>query len=297
MRLPLKPLSCSAGKARESNIVMGTDTQRRLIVNADDFGRSSSINEAVIRAHRQGILTTASLMVNEAAAEEAVALAKQNPGLGVGLHLTLLQGHSVLPREQIPGLVNDKKEFCECPVLAGFKYFFQPGVRAQLRKEIQAQLKRFHATGLKLDHVDSHHHLHMHPTVLRILVDCAQQTGIARVRLTSEPWWLNVRRIRHRRFKNFGTALIYSVLAARGRRAFRRRAIRHPDYVFGLMQNSRVDEAYLERLLPALPVGDSEIYSHPSLDDFKHELDALVSPRIRALVQALGIQLIRYQDL
>jgi hopanoid biosynthesis associated protein HpnK len=276
---------------------MQTSGQRRLIVNADDFGRSSSINEAVIRAHREGILTTASLMVNEPAAEEAVALAKQNPTLGVGLHLTLLQGHSALSHEQIPALVNEKNELCECPVLAGFKYFFQPGVRAQLRKEIQAQLEKFQATGLKLDHVDSHHHLHMHPTVLGIVVDCVQRMGISRVRLTSEPWWLNLRNMRSRRFKNLGTALIYSVLAAPGRRAFRRQAIRHPHYVFGLMQNSRVDEAYLERLLPVLPAGDSEVYSHPSLDGFQHELDALVSPRIRALVQKLGIQLIRYQEL
>ena len=84
---------------------------RRLIVNADDFGRSASINQAVIRAHREGILTTASLMVNEPAVEEAVALARENPELGVGLHLTLLCGHSALPPEQIPGLVDAKGEF------------------------------------------------------------------------------------------------------------------------------------------------------------------------------------------
>ncbi len=69
---------------------------RRLIVNADDFGASSAVNQAVVRAHREGILTTASLMVNEPGAEEAVALARENPRLGVGLHLTFLFGHSAL---------------------------------------------------------------------------------------------------------------------------------------------------------------------------------------------------------
>src|SRR5208283_4089174 len=92
---------------------------RRLIVNADDFGRSASINQAVIRAHREGILTTASLMVNEPACEEAVALARENPTLGVGLHLTLLCGHSALPPEQIPGLVNANGEFTDSPAGAG----------------------------------------------------------------------------------------------------------------------------------------------------------------------------------
>src|SRR5436190_8794293 len=91
------------------------DARRRLIVNADDFGRSHSINDAVIRAHRDGILTTASLMVNEAACDEAVALAKQHPRLGVGLHLTLLCGHSALGRETIPGLVNERNEFTNSP--------------------------------------------------------------------------------------------------------------------------------------------------------------------------------------
>src|ERR1039457_2620927 len=83
----------------------------RLIVNADDFGRSHSINEAVVRAHQEGILTSASLMVNEPGLDEAVALARENPKLGVGLHLTLLVGHSALPPEKIPSLVNDCGEF------------------------------------------------------------------------------------------------------------------------------------------------------------------------------------------
>jgi chitin disaccharide deacetylase len=270
---------------------------RRLIVNADDFGRSASINAAVARAHREGILTSASLMVNEATADEAVTLAKENPTLGVGLHLTLSECSSALPREQIPGLVNERNELCECPVLAGFKYFFQRGLRAQLRREIQAQLDRFAATGLKLDHVNSHHHMHMHPTVLGIVMDCLQRLGVSRVRLTREPLWVNVCNVAGRRFRNLPHVVIYSVLAARARKAFRRGAVRHTERVFGLMQNHSVDEPYLQRLLPALPAGNSELYAHPSLDGFKHEFDALVSPRVRTLVDQLGIRLIRYQDL
>ena len=93
----------------------------RLIVNADDFGLSSSVNEAVVRAHRDGILTSASLMVNEVGFDEAIKLAKENPKLGVGLHLTLLHGHSALPPEKIPGLVNSQKEFSNSPDIVGWK--------------------------------------------------------------------------------------------------------------------------------------------------------------------------------
>ncbi len=270
---------------------------RRLIVNADDFGRSASVNAAVSTAHREGVLTTASLMVNEAALDEAVAMARENPKLGVGLHLTLVDGHSALSREVIPGLVNDQKELCYCPILAGFKFFFKPGLREQIRKEISAQFERFGRTGLKLDHVNSHHHLHMHPTVVGILLDCVERFGVSCVRLTLEPLWVNVRNIAGRRFRNLPHAVIYSLLAARAGSAFRRRAIRYPKSVFGLMQNHAVDVGYLERLLPALPDGDSELYAHPSLDGFKHELEALTSPRVRALIEQLGIRLIRYQDL
>ena len=109
---------------------------RRLIVNADDFGRSASINQAVIRAHREGILTTASLMVNEAAGEEAVALAREHPNLGVGLHLTLLCGHSALPGERIPGLVNASGEFTNNPAGAGFRYFFQRSLNGRCCLEL-----------------------------------------------------------------------------------------------------------------------------------------------------------------
>src|ERR1035437_10757994 len=115
----------------------------RLIVNADDLGRTASINQAVIRAHREGILTATSLMVNETACEEAVALARENPKLGVGLHLTLLCGHSALPPEQIPGLANAKGEFTTNPPGAGFRYFFQHSLREPLRRGDHAQFKRF----------------------------------------------------------------------------------------------------------------------------------------------------------
>ncbi len=272
-------------------------SRRRLIVNADDFGRSSSINQAVIRAHREGILTSASLMVNEYPCAEAVELAKQNPRLGVGLHLTLLMGHSALPSGEIPGLVNDYGEFLNDPVKVGFKYFFQPGIRAQLRKEIHAQFARFRATGLLLDHVNGHLHLHLHPTVFSILMEDASKLGIERMRLTRDPFRLDASLARGRLLYRATHAVIYWILSGRARKSFAEIRIRHTDRVFGLLQNNRVDETYISKLLPAIPPGDSELYSHPSLDKFKHEFDALISPRVKEQVNKLGIELIRYQDL
>lgn len=276
---------------------MASSRARRLIVNADDFGRSASINEAVIRAHREGILTTASLMVNEPSCAEAVVLARQNPRLGVGLHLTLLCGHSALPQSEIPGLVNAQGQFTNNPAGAGFRYFFRPGLRAQLRAEIRAQFRRFRDTGLPLDHVNGHLHLHLHPAIFPLLMAAQEEFGIRHLRLTFDPFWLNLRLASGYLFYRLSHAIIFHTLSARARPVLARRAIRHTRAVFGLLQNARVDEAYVTRLLPHLPPGDSELYSHPSLDEFKNEFDALISPRVRAQVKALGIQLIRYQDL
>jgi len=270
---------------------------RRLIVNADDFGRSAAINQAVIRAHREGILTSASLMVNEPACEEAVALARENPQLGVGLHLTLLSGHSALPSKRIPGLVNDEMEFTHNPAGAGLRYFFLRGLREQLRSEIHAQFQKFRATRLPLDHVNGHLHLHLHPTVFRLLMADAAQLGIERLRLTLDPFRLNLRLASGRLLYRALHVAIFHWLAGRARPVLRERGLRHTSAVFGLLQNARVDEDYVSRLLANLPAGDSELYSHPSLDEFRNEFDALVSPRIREQVETLGIKLIRYQDL
>jgi hopanoid biosynthesis associated protein HpnK len=270
---------------------------RRLIVNADDFGLSHSINEAVIRAHRDGILTSASLMVNEEGFEEAVALARQNPRLGVGLHLTLVLGHSTLSPERIPGLVDSQRRFRHQPIRAGFCYFAQRNLRRQLQAEIAAQFETFHSTGLQLDHVNGHLHLHLHPAIFKILMEHADDWKITHLRWTRDPFWLNARLARGNwRYRIIHT-VVYALLCGLARPVLWQKRIRHTSSVFGLLQHARVDEAFVTRLLPVLPAGDSELYSHPSLDQFKNELDALISPRVKALVEHLGIRLIRYQDL
>lgn len=273
------------------------DAPRRLIVNADDFGRSAAINAAVIRAHADGILTSASLMMAEPACAEAVTLARQHPRLGMGLHLTLSCGRAVLPPEKIPGLVNARGQFGNNPVALGWNYFFRRELHDQLRREIHAQFEAFHATGLTLDHVNGHQHMHLHPAILRILKEDAEKLGIRRLRLTRDPFWLNARLASGAWAYRISHAIIYGCLSRRARPELEHRNIRHTARVFGLLQNARVDETYLMRLLPCLPPGDSELYSHPSLDEFKHEFDALISPRVKSAVQERGIKLIRYQDL
>ncbi len=276
---------------------MASPETRRLIVNADDFGLSPSVNAAVIRAHREGILTSASLMVNEPGCAEAVQLAKENPRLGVGLHLTLLLGRAALPPEKIPGLVNARGEFSRSPVGVGLNYFFKRRLREQLRAEIHAQFEKFRATGLPLDHVNGHLHLHLHPVIFKILMADAEKLGLRHFRLTRDCLARSRRQASGRWFYRISHAAIYAWLSRRAREPLRQRGIKHAQLTFGLLQDSRVDENYILKLLPELPPGDSELYLHPSLDKFPHEFAALVSPQVKDLVSRLGIKLVRYQDL
>jgi predicted glycoside hydrolase/deacetylase ChbG (UPF0249 family) len=170
-------------------------------------------------------------------------------------------------------------------------------LQPQLRAEIHAQFEKFRATGLPLDHVNGHLHMHLHPTVFKILRQDGGALGIERLRLTFDPFWLNLRLARGHWLYRAVHAAMFHPLAARARPICKQRGWRHTRAVFGLLQNARVDEAYVTSLLPHLAAGDSELYSHPSLDEFRHEFEALISPRVRALVQDLGIKLIRYQDL
>lgn len=268
----------------------------RLIVNADDFGRSTSINEAVERAHGQGILTSASLMVGGEAFDDAVDRARRLPDLGVGLHLTLACGRAVTDPRRIPGLADRTGRFRGSPVTAGFRYWAQPGLRVQLREEIAAQFDRFRATGLGLDHVNGHLHFHVHPVVLDLLLENAPAWGLRRMRLPRDPLGLSLRTLGGRWGYRMTHALVFAGLCRRARPRFERAGIRHPDLAVGLLADGRVDEAYLLRVLPRLPAGTHEVFLHPSMDGAAQELAALLSPRVRGLARELEVEWVRYRD-
>ena len=271
--------------------------RRRLIVNADDFGQSSSINQAVIGAHQQGILTSASLMVNGGAFEEAVDLSKANPTLGVGLHLALCGARATLPRTEVPDLVTQNGLLPVSPIAAGFAYYFSRSLRDQLRREIVAQIERFRQSGLRMDHLNGHLHFHLHPTIFDLLIPELRKNLDCSIRLTNEPMAISWRLGKKRWFYRFSHAQIFQLLSKRAKPILLAHGIRHTEQVFGLLEDSRVTEEFMIKLLPKLPVGDSELYSHPSLHEFRHEYEALVSPRVKAALAEHQIELIRYQDL
>lgn len=274
---------------------------RRLILCADDFGRDLAVNEAVDQAHRDGILTVASLMVGAPAAADAVARAKRLPALGVGLHLVLADGEPLLPPAQIPSLVGRDGRFDPNMVRAGFRFYFSPPARRQLAAEIRAQFAAFKATGLALDHVNGHKHVHLHPTVARLIVEIGRDYGLRAVRLPWEP----AAPLRRAVSGEKQAAPPWSPVVAALRRRLDRAGLTRNDQVFGIAWSGRMVEERLLALLPHLPDGISEIYCHPAcgpvsfVPGYRHaeELAALVSPRVRQRVAELGIGLAAYRDL
>jgi hopanoid biosynthesis associated protein HpnK len=252
---------------------------KRVVFSADDFGLTPAVNEAIERAHRDGILDQASLMVAGAAAEDAVRRARALPSLRIGLHLVVIEGPAVSPPADIPDLVDTSGQFPGDQARLGFRYFFRPGARRQLAHEIRAQFATFAASGLTLDHANAHKHMHLHPTVGKLMIGIGREFGLRSVRVPAEPP---------------ATLALAGTRAGIGGRALYAwtRLLRHQaraagmttnDHCFGLAWSGHMTRERVRRLLDHLPDGLSEVYFHPATErdavldrlmpDYEHEAE------------------------
>ena len=257
-----------------------------LIVTADDFGAAEAVNDAVEQGHRDGILTAASLMVSGAAASDAVARAKTMPRLRVGLHLVLVDGRPTLPASAIPDLVDETGMFRNAMTAQAVRIFFLPHVRRQLEAEIEAQFDAFRATGFTLDHVNTHKHFHLHPTIASTILRVGKRYGLRAMRVPLEPRWILSRIEPTAELARDWTARVPAHYA---RTRLRASGIRVPDSVFGLAWSGAMTTSRLLGLLDNLPDGLSEIYLHPATASYpgcaphyryQDELAALLAPRV-----------------
>lgn len=265
---------------------------KQVIFTADDFGLCAEVNEAVERAHTNGVLSAASLMVAAPAAADAIARAKRLPKLKVGLHLTLVDGVPLLPPAEIPSLVDSQGAFSGDLVASGMKWFFSPAARRDLRKEIGAQFGAFRATDLALDHVNAHNHMHLHPTVLSVILENAQAFGVRAIRIPAEPPQ---------------PVLAPWLALMRGR--IRRAGLRANDVLVGLRETGHLTEDRVLSALDKLQDGVSEFYFHPATAatpalkaaapdyDRLGELHALTSRPVANRLKALGLSPMGFSDL
>jgi hopanoid biosynthesis associated protein HpnK len=281
---------------------------QRVIINADDFGASAEVNEAIIGAHKEGVLTSCSLMVTGEAFEEAVQLAKENPKLGVGIHLVTVVGRSVLPAAEIPALVDAQGNFSNDPNTAGMKYYFSPQARRQLRKELAAQFEKFHQTGLPFSHIDGHLHLHIHPVIFKTALELGAKYGVKRMRVPTEELRLALNFDGRFKLRKGIHRLMFGALGIYMKRNLKKHGFVFAERVYGNLQSGAINDKYFLYALDKLNAATNEIYCHPAFyqaerilnTDEKQlliEFEALINDKVKERAKDTRFKLITYFDL
>ena len=282
---------------------------KKLIITGDDFGLCLAVNEAVEEAHRRGVLSTASLMVGARATGDAVDRARRLIALRVGLHLVLVDGTPTSPSRLVPGLVDARGEFSCHLFRAGINFFFSPGIRAQLEQEIRAQFQAFQDTGLSLDHVNCHNHMHLHPTIGRLILKVGREYGLRAVRFPYEPvlpsWWASRKYLG----RKLASGIFLWPWLALLKKQLGAARVRSNHFVFGMSDSGNMNLDLVLRFIRHLPPGVTEIYFHPATRrcseaergkryyHYPEELAALTSPAFRQALLDLDIQSISFGDL
>ncbi len=286
-----------------------TENSIQVILNADDFGSSTDVNAAIVHAYREGVLTSASLMVAGDAVEEAVALARSMPGLAVGLHVVVVNGKATLPPAEIPHLVDAHGNFPDNPLSIGLLYALNRAARDELHRELEAQFERFAATGLPLSHVDGHLLMHMHPTVLNLLLPLAERYGACGLRVPRDELVASLPYSPPGLGIKIGWAIAFGLLCRQCLRQLERRELGGgrlvvTDRVYGLMQSGHMTEAYVVSVLQRLRLPTAELYFHPACGTARQhlgpnpgDLATLTSPQVRQIIQQRNLQLTTYRAL
>jgi hopanoid biosynthesis associated protein HpnK len=286
---------------------------KELILNADDFGYTRGVNEGIVRAHRDGILTSATLMANGPAFDDAVERAKSCPSLGIGCHLVLTGGFSVAPRNEIPSLADREGRLPESLAALVTRLSIGSIRTKEMERELRAQLEKIRLAGIKLTHVDTHKHTHVHPRVMSAVGRVAREFGITRVRNPVENLrdsWRTARSENAPLVGNMAASLAVRSVGSWFRSIARKNRLCWPDHFLGLALTGRMSAAALCRLIDTLPDGRTEIMTHPGVCDSELvdsgsrlrmqrqlELDGLLAQEVRQAIEANGVRLISYREL
>jgi hopanoid biosynthesis associated protein HpnK len=278
---------------------------KRLIVNADDFGLSPEVNAGIMRAHRDGILRGASLMVAERAARAAAELARDNPALDVGLHAVVCRGRSMLDASRLGTAVSASGEFMDSPVSAGMRYFFDRSMRAAMTDELRAQVERHLELVGYLNHIDGHLNFHVHPLFADILVNLAVEYKVPCIRLPRERVMTTLRLRRDNAMRKLVESVIFRTLSRRTSRMMAERGLTSTDALFGLHQSGHLSEDYVVGVIDRIRDGTTELYFHPAADiggippsvEAQLEVEILTGARVGDAIARNGIELITFADL
>jgi len=278
---------------------------RYIIINADDFGRHAEINRAVEEGLVHGCLRSATVMPGGAAFAGAIDIARRHEELGLGVHFTLVDGHPILPPEEIPSLVGSEGDFLPDHTALLKRYLKGSINLEEVRRELAAQLQKVEATGIPISHVDSHQHMHTLPGIIDIVLDLAARAGIRAVRTPLTPLFAGA-------FGGLGQLvgrLGLSTLARLAACKAHRRGLLTPDNFAGIVAGEAVSEGELLHLIAHLPQGTTEVMMHPGMKndvlqedsgwqhDFEAELAAILSPRVGEALRKAEVEPVNFRHL
>jgi hopanoid biosynthesis associated protein HpnK len=278
---------------------------KRLIVNADDFGLSPEVNAGIVRAHRDGILRSASLMVAEPTARAAAEMARDNPALDVGLHAVVCRGRSILDASRLGAALGPSGAFIGSPVAAGMRYFFDRSLRSAMTDELRAQVERHLELIGYLNHIDGHLNFHVHPLFADILVNLAVEYKVPCIRLPRERVMTTIRLRRDNVARKLIESIIFHTLSRRTSRMMAERGLTSSDALFGLHQSGHLNEDYVVGVIDRIRDGTTELYFHPAADiggvppsvESQLEVEILTGARVRDAIVRNGVELITFADL
>jgi hopanoid biosynthesis associated protein HpnK len=286
---------------------------KELILNADDFGLTEGVNDGIIRAHREGVLTSTTLMANGPAFDHAVECARANPKLGVGCHLVLVGGAPVAPLEEIPSLVGTNGRLPSS--LGAFIARVSVGaIRAMdIERESRAQIGKIRGAGIEPTHLDTHKHTHAHPRVMRVLAQVAQALGITRVRKPAEylrDSWRVMSGGVDVSPAQFAAIVAVRLFSVNFSSISKKHGLRSPDTFLGVAATGQLGPEPLCHLIDTIGEGRTEIMLHPGVCDEdlaqtrsrlqvqrQLELDGLLAPQVRRAIDLHHIRLISYREL
>jgi hopanoid biosynthesis associated protein HpnK len=289
---------------------------RRLIVNADDFGLTAGVDRAIVEAHTDGVVSSATLMANSSAFEDAVTAARSAPNLSVGCHVVLVDGRPVLPPQTVDTLVairsaepdkffSSLSAFAARAMLGGFD-------RDQLVAEVTAQIQKLQAAGIQVTHLDTHKHAHLFPEILSALLRAARICGVRAIRNPIVPmkampknYWKRKRDL----WKRYGQVRVLHTFSGQFHERTKRAGLVTPDGVIGVIETGSFESSLLREALASLPDGTWELVCHPGYNDAdlravptrlrdsrEEERRLLTSPELREFLEKEKIRVISYRE-
>lgn len=282
---------------------------KKVIINADDFGLHELVNNAIEKAHQNGVLSSATLLACGEAFESAVSIAQKNVSLGVGVHLCLVGGlHPVSDACSVPSLLDPNTgKFYDNYLLFTKKYFSGAVNVKEIALELEAQVLKIKNSDVDITHIDSHQHLHMLPGITEIAVDICKKYGLTKSRASKEGVFFTGGYPYS--YGRYVGKIALTCMSMRAKYYLSKKEIKCPEYFYGMLAGGNMRKEYLLQILSCLPHGVSEIMVHPGLDEkflseyfgfeynWQKEYEALISAEVKSMMIDSGIELISFKDL